>query len=511
MGFNTNVVIDVSKLINKIWPKFWGVLLVWALEIIIVGWIYEIINIEKPEYAIVTAISLLPLTFLIWVVQTKRWFQRTGYEILLHCLVIMMIGFVTYFFVYPYLIAGSKSDLVFIQYWLTAIVVIIFAIFSYLYVCKQRNGLCIVFMVSNQSMHEQDIMQALDEARNRVEEVANNIQIVIPPFGIAKTPKQCERYINSHFNQADALIFASLIDSPEGSESGYCFNRFTSMMSNRFVKKENQDETRVKMLMDESYCCHEWNTLNIHTDHISRQLEVAGNLSHLLLMYVSCIYLQKHKYSDAIDVADSLYTYNLTGNKRYDDAVRDMMAHSYLMAQYIEEYENQDYCRAHEILDECVTKMPQLKNTLAYDLSMARINFYNGDLKESKKKTKHAKSSQPNSEWYVATNMAFYAIYEKKPKEMVTYYKKMLKMHKQDRNEVEYAIKFLKIEASKTNDKTYLMGLYHGISFLLLYVDEKLSEKYLKQTKNYSRIEGYKELESMRELISSSKGKLKTR
>lgn len=507
MGINTNVTADAPKLIKELWPTFWGMVFVWVLEVVFSMWLSQSLKIESPTLVALWSLFLFVTTFLVWTIQTKRWFQRTGYWILLHYFGTLLIV-CTVYLTYPYLIERSKLDIPYIRYWLPVVIGAILITCSYLYICRKHNGLCVVFLVRNQSQYERDILQALAEAQSMVEQVADNIQIVIPPFGIANTPKGCERYINSHFNQADAVIFASLIDSPQGSEFGYSFNRFTSMMSDRYIKKRNRDEESVRVLMDESYRCHEWNTLNINTDQISRHLEVAGNLTHLFLMYVSCIYLQKNKYTEAIGVSEALYTYASTGNARYDDLVRELVVHSYVTAQYIEEYDNQDYNRAHEILDECVRRIPQMKHSLLYELSMARIYFYEGNIKESKRITKSIKTNRPTAGWYVTTNLAFFAIYEKKPGEMVSHYKRMLKMQKQDRREVDYAIRFLKIEMSKTNDLSYMMGLCHGIAFLSLYFDETQSDKYFKKTRDYVSIAGYRELEPMRQLIISSKGKL---
>lgn len=507
MGFNTNATFDL-KSIERLWPKFLGMLVVWGLVMAMSVWLYNFLKINSLKWLCVWAAFTFMAIFLFWTIQTKRWFQRTGYSVLLVFFGIVCLGCITFYYVYPNLIKDKYLDIVYIRYWLTAFIVIVLSIIAYFSLFKKHEGLSIVFMVSNQSQYEQEIKEALCEARNKVEQLDDHIQIIIPPFGIANSHKECERYINSHFNQADAIIFASLINSPQNSEFGYSFNRFTSIMSDRYVEKESHYAEKVKSLMDESYRCHEWNTLNIKTDQISRQIVVAENLSHLFLMYVSCIYLQKHKYSDAAEVADKLYIYTLTGNPRYDNLVKDLLAHSYMMAQYNEEYDNQDYHLANEILDECVSKLPQLKTSLAYELSKARIYFYKGDIKGSKQMTKLAKAGHANSEWYVAANLAFYAIYEKKPKEIVSHYKKMLKMPERDPNEVEYAIRFMKIECDKTKDRVYLMGLYHGIAFLYNYIDEKLSEKYLKKTKDYARVNGYQELEAMRELIIKSRGKL---
>ena len=511
MGFNTNISIDILKLIEKLWSKIWGLILLCIFEIAFGIWGYSSINCDVSiKICIHVECLLLLATILVWAIHTKRWFQRTGNKVLFIYFGVICLGSLIYFYVYSYF-TGTKYDILYVCYWLPIFgIVLLLGVANY-YISKKRTDLCVVFMVSNQSRYEQDIMQALIEARNKVEQIDSKIKIVIPPFGIVNSVNECKKYINGFFNQADAIIFASLINSPEGSEFGYSFTRFSSLMSDRYIKKETRDDDEVAILMDESYRCHEWNTLNINTDQISRQLKIAGNLTHLFLMYVSCIYLQKHKYTDAIDVADSLYTFTSTGNQRYDNLVQNLMANSYLTAQYIEEYDNQDYHKAHSILEECVRKLPHMKKTLAYNLSMARIYFYEGNLKRSKQMTKQVKGFSGNSEWYVAINMAFYAIYEKKCKEIVSYYKKMLKMQKQDKKEVDYAIRFLKIELDKTNDITYKMRLCHGLAFLYNYLDENKSKMYLRKVNSYASIDGYRDLETMRELICTSRGKLRVK
>ena len=173
---------------------------------------------------------------------------------------------------------------------------------------------------------DEQIKKSLEEARYRIEEIDPDIQIVIPPFGIANSIRAAEKYINGHFNQADAVIFARMTDSNEGSEFGYQFTKFTSRFSNRYIKASEMMTNEVDYLMTQSYKCHEWNTLNIDKDSISQTLEVAGNLQDLFLMYVSCIYLYKNKYSNAIAVADRLYTYTGTGNTGFDNMVKELLA-----------------------------------------------------------------------------------------------------------------------------------------------------------------------------------------
>lgn len=511
MGANVNGTFDIIQLIEKTWSSIWGVLVVWLAEILTIVFFHKQLYQLPKVGIIILIVVLLPLTFLVWTISTRRWFQRTGYWFLLHLVGILAIGGLLYHFFYPYIIKGTSCDLTNIQYWGVGTIMLFLLWLSYRYIHKKHKKLTIVFLVSNKSKYEDDIIQALREARDRVLQVTPDIDIIIPPFGIANTTEGCEHYINGHFNQADAAIFASLIDSPTGSEFGYAFTHFTSRMSRRYVKQKQGAEESVEMLMGDSYRCHEWNTLNINKDQISRQLTVAENLTHLFLMYVSCIYLQKNKFTEAIETAESLYTFTSTGNLKYDASVKDLIAYSYVTAEQIEEQENRDYDQAHKILNQCVAKLPHVRFSIYYDLAMARLYFYEGRIKESRKYTKKVSDSYKNAEWYVAVNLAFYAIYEQKPAEVVTHYKKMLKMHKPYKDEVVFSIKFQLIELDKTTNLSYKMFLLHGLSFLYLYIDQSKSDGYLREAEKCVAIAGYSNLEQMRNLIKLSKGKLKTR
>ena len=207
-------------------------------------WLCQALSIGSPTYIAIWCVFLFVTTFLLWTIQTKRWFQRTGYIILICYLSIIGIGLFVYFYAYPKLIAGTKIDWPFIQYWGTSLIVALSCVvlyYCYFYTGK-RDDLWIVFLVSNRSSHEHDIKKSLEEARNQIEQITQNIHIVIPPFGIVNGISQCERYINGHFNQADAVIFAGMTDSSEGSEFGYKFTRFTSRISKRYIKTNTEDE-----------------------------------------------------------------------------------------------------------------------------------------------------------------------------------------------------------------------------------------------------------------------------
>lgn len=510
MGFNLNGTVDIPKLVKKIWSSILGVTVAILLQVIVVVYFNHTL-VQVPWIYVGLLLIVLSLsTFLLWTIATMRWFQRSRYWAFLTFIFFLATGALFYFLVYPIWIESTKSNLPFVRWWGSCLVTFLIGVISYFcyFGFESHKRLCIVFLVSNHSIYEHDIKKSLEEARHRIEEIDPNIQIIIPPFGIANSIHEAERYINGHFNQADAVIFARMIDSNEGSEFGYQFTKFTSRFSKRFIKASDTMTNEVDYLMTQSYKCHEWNTLNIEKDNISRTLEVAGNLQDLFLMYVCCIYLYKNSYSNAIAVSDKLYTYTGTGNVRFDNIVKELMAHSYVMAEQSEEQENRDYARAHEILNECVAKLPSMKHSLSYKLALARLYYYEGNLRESKKVTKDVKNSFKNSEWFWTINLAFYAIFERKPKEVLTHYKRLTKISPPGLEEIEFPRRFQEKELLETNDNQYRLFLLHGIAFLSLFTDEKVSTTLLKEAERYRAVEGYSELEKVRELIESQKGKL---
>ena len=511
MGLNLNGTFDVLKLIAEKWSTIWGMLGAWIIEVIIVVYVNHHLNICSWLSASLFLAYMLPTTFLLWTIATRRWFQRSTYNVFLPYAAITAVCAVFYIYLYPNLIEHTKVNLPYMNIWGTALLAVLLGIITYIcYFCYgKRDDLWIVFLVSNRSSHEKDIKKALDEARIQIEQIAPQIHIVIPPFGIANGIGQSERYINGHFNQADAVIFASMTDSSEGYEFGYKFTRFTSRMSRRYIEPPKDDDFDVDRVLTESQRGREWNTLNISKDDISRTLEVAGNLKELFMMYVSCIYLYKHRYTEAIAIAEQLYTYKATGIVPFDDVVKDLVANAYVTAARAEEENNRDFGRAKALLDECIRKLPHVKYSLVYKLALARLYFYDNNMRESKRVTKSVRASFPWAEWYWTINLAFYARCERKPKEVYTHYKHLIKAPKPTQEEVEFSIRFQEKELKYTIDDQYRLFLYHGLAFLNLYLDEKKSNHYLNMVEGNQNIEGYDGLAKMRELILSSKGKLK--
>ena len=74
--------------------------------------------------------------------------------------------------------------------------------------------------------------------------------------------------------------------------------------------------------------------------------------------------------------------------------------------------------------------------------------------------------------------------------------------------EVEFPRRFQEKELKETSDNQYKMFLLHGIAFLSLFTDEKVSSRLLKKVEKYNSFEGYCELKKVRDLIESQRGKL---
>ena len=501
------------------WPK--GLLLAIFLELCLI-FFFEILNLSLLSKVSLFMLSAM-ITSLIWVVSNKRAFQKTGYWIFLWFSIV--IGIICLFptFVYNNYIINSSWDLPFIRFWGTTVVAL--CLFSGYYIVDfkivHRNKLCIVFLISNYSKYENKIRQTLENARYKIESEVANINIVIPPFGIADDVKKCDFFINNLFCQADAVIYTRIIDSND--EFGYKLTNFTSRMNSRHMSQKVDDIDHCHILSEASKC-KDWNTLNKEGNSIAKKGIMANDLYQLLLIYVGCIYLYKRMYSDALPIADKLFRHSGEDGSRLNDLTNALLADAYLTAAQWEEQENQDYNKALNNLHDCVVRLPYISTTLRYKLAMARNMLLLGNIKESKKMTKSVtpSSSTRNAvngyirdphmyDWYVNINLAFYAIYERRPLEVISNYKRLFKSPSPNKKEIEFAINFLQNQYKTTYDDQYRMFLLHGIAFLSLYIDKKKSMSFLERAESYKEMQGYSQLLKLRNLITEYNGNLRIR
>lgn len=511
---------DILKFIVSQWRWFRGLLCVIAIEIFIIC----CFPIDHEDSIIIkagVAVAMSVITFFIWVINTKRWFHRTQYWVLLWILLIILCGTVFAYVVYPIYIENTSYGTEFTRWGGAVIICTLLFLLYYLFDFKfcKRKSLYIIFLISNSSKYEEKILTTLNTARREIEDASKDIKILIPPFGIVNNITECERFINGRFCQADAVIYTQMIESDD--EFGYKFTNFSSRMNSHRLPLKKEDGIDVNLVLSEASKCSEWNTLNIRRDSIAKKEFIAKNLSHLLLIYVGCIYMYKRQYSEAIPVANKLFE-KRTDNTILNAITRDVIADAYLVAEQWEEQEKKDYTKALNILEECKQRLPYITSVLRYKLSMARVYMLLGNIKESKIITRSITPPTKNDvhgpiinpkvyDWYIDVNLAFYAIFERKPKEIISNYKKLFKAPPPETPEVNFAIRFQLNELDKTSDNQYRMLLYHGLAFLNLYISHKESMKYLRKAGHYKNENGYQQLEELREIITKNTRKLSMR
>lgn len=528
MAYNLNTnPYDIIKTITTQWRWLYGLLIVLAIDYFVV---YSLdINIDdvkvedKILYKLGAAVVITIITSFVWIVSTSRLFQRTRYWVLLYLSFILSVGGLYFYVIYPEFIESTAYGTEIVRWGGACIIsIFLFAVYYAIdFYCIKKKNLYIVFLVSNTSSNENLIKPYLDEARREIEETCGDIKIIIPPFGIVDGVRNCERYINRWFCQADAVIYAKMLESDEGF--GFKFKDFTSRMNKHRLPRKREESVDLNVILTEASKCTDWNTLNSPENSIAKKEFIAENLVHLLLIYVGCIYMYKRLYSESIPVVNKLFDRISNGiDKNLSLITQDIIAHSYLTAEQWEEQEKRDYDKALETLEECSARLPNISMHIKYKLALARIYMLQGSIKKSKKVTKSIiPASKPGKngklvkddkfDWYIIINMAFYAICERKPKEIYSQYKKLFKTPSPDIEELRFAINFQKYELKHTNDKQYKMMLYHGLAFLHLYLDNKQSSDYLKKAYLHSDEVGYEELENFRELIRNNTRKLSVR
>lgn len=521
---NNNITTNSTEFIRFLisqWKWAHGLILVILIEWFLLYHVFEI-PAEIPtigKYGI--GIALIVVTFFLWVISTERWFHRTKYWALLWICLILGFGGFFFFFIFPKYIENTEYGTIPVR-WIGTILSCILFSFAYYaidFLFWKRKKLYIIFLISDSSKNEEKITSMLKNARYKIEQVCRDIEIIIPPFGIVNTIKGCERYINGWFCQADAVIYAKMLESDD--DFGYKFTDFTSRMNCHRLPKKKDDRIDVNYILTEASKCNDWNTLNRKGNSISTKEFLAENLVQLLLIYVGCIYLYKKQFSAAIPVVNVLYE-RTQNNKLVHNITSEIVADAYLTAAQWEEQDTRDYDLALRTLEECKKRLPYIATVLRYKLAMARVYMLKGNIKESKKYTKsitpptkksvNAPYSNPRAyDWYIAINHAYYAIYERKPKEIMSNYKKLFKTPSPDLEELKFAQDYLLYELKTTNDRQFQMMLYHGLAFLYLYVDKKESMRCLEKIENFNNENGYTELYQFRDLIANNTRKLTLR
>lgn len=509
MSENFNISGNLLDFINDIgqyWTRKRGLVLTFLLEAASILIFWDKFGIKSTLEGLLILLGTVIITFIIWLITSKRILFRSAKLVLLWLVVALASSACFFWIVYPKHIEGRGLDMPYIQIWGCLIVYSIVVLLGLVIGCWIIKGkkLLIVFAVNNESIAvEKVIRSSIDPVVNSIQDSDPNVRLIVLPFGILKSVHACAKYIKRPITRADAIIFASVVDDSESSSTGYVFTRFSSRINEkRFVEDERKASIH-NAVLDAHSRCKDWNFLNLANDNCSRKIAISKNLEDMLRMYIGCVYIMKHNFKAALP-----YTNNSIYRENRNSAPYAIAAslYSYAMLSTAQELENKDhdYDAALKHLTQLGKSMPVNINEPAYNKAMARIMFYKGDIKSSEEYTKKFKNL-PNHRWGYELNMGFYAINKKKVLEFVQHYKNLRKYYPYEHSEVSFAIRFLEYQQKNTTDAEYELLLNIAIAYLHLYLNPKKAKKIIAKV-NYSsqNPKFVKAIDDLSEIVTST-------
>lgn len=427
-------------------------------------------------------------TYAIWLIASQRLFFRDSWKIL-YWGAIYIVGVSLFpLWIYPNYLKTSAYNIPYIYIWGTFILVLVllFILNQIKHRFFQDNRLIVAFTVTcDKSNIENRIRESIDHTILNIENKFDGIKIIVPPFGFKSKLKDCEHYIKRRITQADALIYARLMDGTEDGNLGYIFTEFTSRVNeNRHANLNSRNNLFLNKILELQRLSKEWNTVNISKADALSKLKVADNLEGMLLMYCSALYMFKNDYTTALPVAKQMY--NIEGTNSHSIISRtaaNLLSFAYLASALKLEHEQHDFDAAYNNILECNHLFPMLTRDINYLKSMARLSFYRRDIKASKRYTKEFRKIEGDT-WGYNLNMGFYALYENKVDEWIVWYKRMIKF-RPTKQEVTFAIEFLEYELQNSNDNHYSLLLNCAIAYLNIYANPIKAKRAIKKlTKN---------------------------
>lgn len=318
------------------------------------------------------------------------------------------------------------------------------------------------------------------------------------PFGFKNKIVDYEDYIRRKITQADALIYAQVIDGQDDGNLGYVFTKFTSRINDsRHFNLTKQNNSFLNRLLDQQLKYKEWNNINNSSKDAISRLRIATNLEGMLLMYCSALYMFKNDYATSLPVAKRMY--NVEGQNKQSaiyETAANLLSFAYFNSALMLEHTQHNCEAAYENLEECVRLFPILRYNTDYLKAMARITYYRGDIRASRLYTKEFKKKEGFT-WGYALNMGFYAMYEHKIDEFISWYKKLVK-YPVLKEVVLFAIEFLEYELSISNNIDYSASLNVALAYLYMYINPKKAKKKIKYVRSrYNKLDNYQKLNSL--------------
>lgn len=425
-------------------------------------------------YNVIVLAALFLITWVIWLLSTKRVLFRSKTLVVIWVLVaICFVGYYA-FSLYPQYLS-VQYKLPYIQIWGCILVfVMVLALGGCVdnYLIPGKN-LLIVIAVDNQSEKAaRRIKTSIKLAKNNIIKDDDKIILEILPFGILTDIKKCERYIKKPYTRADAIIYATVVD--DGDE--YAFVNFTSRINRRRFSREERYSGIHNQALESQVRSKEWNFINSANDNCNRTIAISRNLEEMLRMYIGSIYLMKHKFEEA-----TLYTNAILPkggiNNPTDILASRLFYFSYLSSARELETHSQDIDGALSKLNYCLQRLPSTGNDTGYNKAVARVMFYKDDLTASKKYTRTFKDVK-GEQWGYELNMGFYAMVEGKVETFVRHYRHLTEKYKpRDLAEIDFALDFLKKQINISNNQRYSTLLNIAVSYLYLYKNIRAAKK----------------------------------
>ena len=438
--------VDLLEYFKKHKDHITGLIIFYVLEAICYYKLFPIISDFSFYYIEYWGFLLLGLvTYFSWACLTHRWFFRDGWKVLVWLLAWLVCSSIFPLFLLPFIQSKEIFMLTYVGVWGT----ILWSGFIFAILCLGRGAclkddrLCVVFIVNVDDHKLYNIVgDAIHQTVGAIEYKFNKLHIVLPPLGFKKNEKECLKYINSSFMQADALIFAKVIKGDQDGNLGYVFTEFLSMVNGKRHKEKNFQDNILNRLLRMNIEDKTWNNYDLVTKECESKIRVASNIQSLLLMYCSAFYILLNNFEEAIPVAKQMYNLEKQDTSSAVFKLASLILQdAYLFSATKVEHNKHEYEMAYSQLLSFSRSMPELRLSPGYDMSMARLMFLLGNIKESKKHTKNARTKL-GDHWGFYLNMGMYAMVENKVEEFVSRYKAMMK-HPVQSPQITFAIEFI--------------------------------------------------------------------
>ena len=297
-----------------------------------------------------------------------------------------------------------------------------------------------------------------------------NIEFIRLPLDLYKNIKHYENYINRIWVQADALIFADVINDEKG---GFSFTNFSSKLNTLRIKahKENKSLNQLLGIYEKE---KDWNKINNEEKELTSRIQITDSLYEMFLLYVSCVQLLKQDYIAATDMSREMYQIYSSQYGTLSELTNRLFSYA-LMMNALSAENNHDYVLAQQRIDEYISYFPAMLKSVSYQMIMARMYYYLNNIPESKRCTQSFKAIDV---WGYSLNMGFYAIIEGKAGEFIVNYKRMLTRQKcPSLRNITFAMRFLEYEKKKVANEKAKLLLEMAIALLYLYIDTKKARK----------------------------------